>query len=86
MAYLQLKKLSMPFFILIYPSGSKASRELANSTESKNPHTPVYGVKEFVRLSVCLLQTLTPIIMGLAKQVSSFLFQKQLIFYFLTQK
>ena len=29
---------------LIYPT-SKASREVANLTERKNPHTPVYGVK-----------------------------------------
>ena len=31
----------------------KASREVANLTKRKNPHTPAYGVKEFVRLSVC---------------------------------
>ena len=31
---------------------SEASREVANLTERKNPHTPVYGVKEFVCLSV----------------------------------
>ena len=30
--------------------------EVANLTERKNLHTPVYGVKEFV----CLLQTLNP--------------------------
>ena len=36
-----------------YPPASKASREVANLTERKNPHTPVHGVKEFVRLSVC---------------------------------
>ena len=42
----------------------------------KNQHTPIYGVKEFFCLSVflsvcpsiCLLQTLTPIISGLAKK------------------
>ena len=34
------------------PPGSKASRELANSTERKNLHTPVCGVKEFVCMSV----------------------------------
>ena len=33
---------------------SDLSREVANLTEIKNPHTPVYGVKEFVCLSVCL--------------------------------
>ena len=46
----------------IYPPASKASREVVNLTERKNPHTPVYGVKEFVCLSV------VPIISGLAKQ------------------
>ena len=29
-----------------YPPASKASREEANLTERKNPHTPLYGVKE----------------------------------------
>ena len=51
---------------------TEASKEVANLTERKNPHTPVYGVKEFVCLSVCLsvclLQTLTTIISGLAEQ------------------
>ena len=37
---------------LYHPPASEASRELANITERKNPHTPVYGVKEFVCLSV----------------------------------
>ena len=36
------------------PPASQASREVANLTERKNLHTPVYGVKEFVCLSVCL--------------------------------
>ena len=31
----------------IYPPASEASREVANVTERKNPHTPEYGVKEF---------------------------------------
>ena len=31
---------------------SEASREVANLTERKKPHTPVNGVKEFVSLSV----------------------------------
>ena len=31
---------------------SEASREVANLTEKKNPPTPVYGVQEFVCLSV----------------------------------
>ena len=33
--------------------GSKASREVANLFVRKNPHTRVYGVKEFVCRSVC---------------------------------
>ena len=37
----------------ILSPASKASREVANLTERKNPHTPVYGVKEFFSLSVC---------------------------------
>ena len=36
----------------IYPPASEASREVANLTEKK-PYTPIYGVKEFVSLSVC---------------------------------
>ena len=40
---------------LNYPPASEVSREVADLTERKNPHTPIYGVKEFVRLSVCLL-------------------------------
>ena len=43
---------------------SEASRKVANLTERKNTHPPVYGVKEFVCLSVCLF-------------VSPFLLQKQ---------
>ena len=50
------------------PPASKASREVANLTERKNPCTLVYGVKEFVCLSVCLIQTLTPIISRLAEE------------------
>ena len=34
---------------------SEASREVANLTWRKNPHTPSYGVKEFVCLSVAIL-------------------------------
>ena len=34
------------------PPVSEASREVENLTWRKNPHTPVYGVKEFVCLSV----------------------------------
>ena len=49
--------------LFFYPPASKASKEVANLTERDNPHKPVYGVKEF-----CLLQTLTPIFSGLAKQ------------------
>ena len=58
----------MLFLIFYYSPASEASREVANLTERKNPHTPVYGVKEFVHLSVCLWSTLTPIISGLAEQ------------------
>ena len=35
------------------PPASEVSREVTNLTERKNPHTPVYGVKEFACLSVC---------------------------------
>ena len=42
-----------PDWTNIYPPVSKASREVANLTEIKKLHTPVYGVKEFVCLSVC---------------------------------
>ena len=34
----------------LYPPASEVSREVANLTERKNQHTPMYGVKEFVRL------------------------------------
>ena len=44
---------------------SEASMEVGNLTERKNSHTPYMVSKN---LSVCLLQTLTPIISGLAKQ------------------
>ena len=47
------------------PPASKASGEVANLTERKNPHAPVYGVKEFVCLSVTKFD---PIFSGLAKQ------------------
>ena len=40
--------------ILFNPPASKASREVADLTKRKNPHTPVYGVKEFFCLSVRL--------------------------------
>ena len=36
------------------PPASVGSWEVANLTESKNPHAPVYGVKYFVHLSVRL--------------------------------
>ena len=35
-----------------YPPASKVSREVANLTERKNPHIPIYGVNEFVCLPV----------------------------------
>ena len=34
-------------FCSYYPPASKAIMEVANLTERKNPHTPIYGVKEF---------------------------------------
>ena len=52
--------------IMAIPLQAKQVREVANLTKRKNP--PVSGVKEFVCLSVCQLQTITPIISGLAKQ------------------
>ena len=39
---------------LVHPPASEVSREVANLTERKNQHTPIYGVKEFVCLPVCL--------------------------------
>ena len=42
---------SLPNF-LSNPPVSKARMEVANLTERKNPHPSVYGVKEFVCLSV----------------------------------
>ena len=44
---------------LILSPAREASMEVANLTERKYTHPPVYGVKEFVCLSVCLLQILT---------------------------
>ena len=38
--------------VYVYLPASEASREVANLVEGKNPHTPVYGLKEFVCLSV----------------------------------
>ena len=37
---------------ICYPPVSEESREVANLSKRKNPHTHVYGVKEFVYLSV----------------------------------
>ena len=37
-----------------YPLWAKPVTEVANLTERKNPHTPVYGIKEFVCLSVVI--------------------------------
>ena len=48
-----------------YPPASEASREVANLTERKNPHTPVYGVKEFVCLSVIIHLYLIGQLLGL---------------------
>ena len=59
----QLTYAIVPKPVKYYSPESEGSREVANLTERKNLHTPIYGVKEFVCLSVCLLQTLTPIIL-----------------------
>ena len=40
------------FFRLFGPTASKVSREVANLTNRKNPYTQIYGVKEFICLSV----------------------------------
>ena len=60
----QVSKLLYAVFI---PLRAKRVKEVANLTERKNLHTPVYGVKEFVCLSGCLWSTLIPIISGLAE-------------------
>ena len=39
----------------VIPLQAKRVREVANLTEIKNQHTPVYGVKEFVCLSVFMV-------------------------------
>ena len=41
----------------IFSPASEESREVANLTERKNTHPPIYGVKEFVCLSVYLSVT-----------------------------
>ena len=33
-----------------YPPASEASREEVNLTERENLHTPVYGVKDYMKL------------------------------------
>ena len=45
----------LAFYTKRNPLGTKreASREVANLTWRKNPQLPVYGVKEFVCLSIC---------------------------------
>ena len=50
-----------------YPPASKASREVANLTERKNPHTPVYDVKEFVCVCPSVIN-FDPTYLGLAKR------------------
>ena len=47
-------RISILLFYSYYPPASEVTREGANLTERKNLHTPVYGVKEFVCLSVHL--------------------------------
>ena len=50
--------------LVCYPPASKESREVVNLTERKNLPTLVYGVKEFVCLSVCLSVLCLPQKMG----------------------
>ena len=38
---------------MCYPPVSEASREVANLNERKNPHAPVYGVKECASSKNC---------------------------------
>ena len=57
-----LRNKARSYYYIVYAPASEASIEVANLTGRKNLHTTVYGVKEFVRLYVCLLKTLTPII------------------------
>ena len=45
--------------IIFYLPAGEVSREVANLSERKNLHTPVYGVKEFVRPSVTLYLKIT---------------------------
>ena len=48
------KWLSSVLYFFSFPPASEARRKVANLIGRKNSHTSVYGVKEFVRLSVCL--------------------------------
>ena len=48
------KCLSSVLYFFSFPPASEARRKVANLIGRKNSHTSVYGVKEFVRLSVCL--------------------------------
>ena len=45
------------FYLILFfiPLQARRVREVANLTERKNPHISVYGVKEFVCLSVTIL-------------------------------
>ena len=45
------------FVNYIYPTASEGSREVANLTERKNLNTPVYGVEDFVCLSVTIKES-----------------------------
>ena len=47
-----LSSLICKFPLESYPPLSEARMEVANLSERKNPHSPVYSVKEFVCLSV----------------------------------
>ena len=48
----RLQTLNHPLFNIFLSAKSKARREVANLTLRNNLHTPIYGVKEFVCLSV----------------------------------
>ena len=76
---------------MFYLPASEASREVENLTERKHPHTP-YMVSNFMhKIDLSSNQNRKPIKKKFAHLaprvvfVSSFLFQKQLIYDFLTE-
>ena len=52
-----------------YPPAREGRREAANLTQRRNPHTPVYGVTEFVCLSVCLSVAIYPNVVLFDQQI-----------------